>query len=164
LPYFLTYYAERGVSRFFIVDHASRDNTLGLFKDREDVGVFQAAGSYRQAGDGILWIRCLLDFFGQNRWCLVVDADERLIYPGWKLISLSYLCQYFDSEGATRWPQPCSICILRCPSPRLSVRRELDPLCMCRHFVVGNIRSLGLESAYFRGYRTTGGWNAQARI
>jgi len=43
LPYFLTYYRNPGVKKFFIVDNNSTDETAEILKNAPDVIYFQAA-------------------------------------------------------------------------------------------------------------------------
>ena len=101
IPYFLKYYSARGVSRFFVIDNCSTDNTAELLLESPITHVFRASGSYSQAGSGISWIRYLLDSYGRGHWCIVADADEILVYPNWEYIAFPDLCAYLTDEGAS---------------------------------------------------------------
>ena len=100
LPHFLHYYRNLGIDRFFLVDNDSSDQTTGLLAGEPDVVLFQAAGSYRSAGGGLDWLNALLDAYGPGNWCLTVDADELLFYPGIERRRLQDLCRALEREGA----------------------------------------------------------------
>src|SRR5262249_47458166 len=65
------------------------------------VHTFRAAGSYSRARFGIDWLRNLLESHGRDHWCVVVDADEFFVYPGWEYLSIPDLCDYLDSESSS---------------------------------------------------------------
>jgi hypothetical protein len=48
-----------------------------------------------------VWMEYLLEVHGRGHWCLVVDADEMLVYPWWEDLSLRDLCRFLDRQGAT---------------------------------------------------------------
>jgi glycosyltransferase involved in cell wall biosynthesis len=98
IPFFLNHYSEQGVERFFIVDDNSTDGSVDLLLAHERVHVFRAAETYSQSRCGVDWIETLLGCYGEDHWCVVADADEILVYPGWESISLPQLSRYFDSE------------------------------------------------------------------
>ena len=47
----------------------------------------------------MLWIRPLLEQFGLGHWCLIVDADELLIYEGCETVVLSEFCRHLLWRG-----------------------------------------------------------------
>jgi Flp pilus assembly protein TadD len=99
LPYSLSYYRRLGISRFFVIDNDSSDGTLEYLLDHADVHVWHTARSFREARCGTDWIELLLQNYGVNRWCLVVDADELLCYPDYENRRLEALCADLDREG-----------------------------------------------------------------
>jgi glycosyltransferase involved in cell wall biosynthesis len=100
LPYFLRYYRQLGAARFVIVDNASTDGTPALLRAQPDVHLFHADGSFGAAGGGQAWLDALLDAYGEGHWCLTVDADELLVYPGCEQADLPALCRALEREGA----------------------------------------------------------------
>jgi hypothetical protein len=62
--------------------------------------VFLTRNSYSEARLGLEWQHALLDEFGVGRWCLVVDADEWFVYPGYENQSLPELAAYLQGNGA----------------------------------------------------------------
>jgi Glycosyl transferase family 2 len=100
LPHFLHYYRNLGVDRFFLIDNDSSDQTTDLLGSEADVALFHAAGSYQSARGGLDWLNALLDAYGPGSWCLTVDADELLFYPGIERRRLPDLCRALEREGA----------------------------------------------------------------
>lgn len=99
LPYCLDYYRRLGVARFFVVDNDSQDGTLDWLLVQPDVHVWHTTASFGGARCGTDWTESLLRAHGQGRWCLVVDADELLVYPGSETRPLSDLCAELDRAG-----------------------------------------------------------------
>jgi glycosyl transferase family 2 len=99
LPAFLEHYRGLGVDRFFIVDNDSSDGTPEYLADQPDVRLFGTANRYSEARNGIDWLNALLGEFGVGSWCLTVDIDELLVYPGSERVSLHTLTQYLDHNG-----------------------------------------------------------------
>ncbi len=99
LPYCLSYYRRLGIARFFVVENNSTDETLPWLLDQPDVHVWHAAGSFAAARCGTDWIERLLREYGENHWCLVVDADELLCYADCETRQLDALCADLDQRG-----------------------------------------------------------------
>ncbi len=73
---------------------------MELLRTEPDVHLFAAAGSFAAAGGGQAWLDALLDRYGAGHWCLTMDADELLCFPGSETIRLRALCDCLDREGA----------------------------------------------------------------
>lgn len=99
LPAFLRHYRALGVGRFFIVDNGSSDGTADYLASQRDVHLFQTNSRYGEAGMGIDWVNALLDRFGTGLWCVTVDIDELLLYPGSERAPLRTLTTYLDQRG-----------------------------------------------------------------
>lgn len=99
LPHFLDHYRRLGVTHFLLVDNASRDGSVALLKDQPDVSLWQTGESYRAARFGMDWLGWLLLRHGHGHWCLTVDADEILVYPGWEERPLASLTGWLDARG-----------------------------------------------------------------
>ena len=99
LPAFLSHYRSLGVDRFFIVDNDSSDGTTEYLAEQLDVQLFGTANRYSEARSGAAWLDALLGEFGVGRWCVTVDIDELLVYPGSEHASLRTLTRYLDQHG-----------------------------------------------------------------
>lgn len=90
-----------GVKRFVVVDNASDDGTLDWLIAQSDVDVVTVEVPYttnrREA-----WINRVIAHYGADRWYLVVDSDEMLVYPGCEERGIGNLVAEYESAGVTR--------------------------------------------------------------
>jgi hypothetical protein len=99
LPYFLKHYRDLGAAHFLVVDNGSDDGSTALLAAQPDVTLWQTTASYRDARFGLDWLGWLLIRHGHRRWCLTVDADELLVYPGMETRGLTDLTQRLEQLG-----------------------------------------------------------------
>ena len=99
LPYFLSYYRRLGMDSFFVVDNGSTDDTLAYLLTQPDVRVWRSPLSFNQANFGAGWFEVLLRHYGVGHWCLIVDADELLVYDGCEERTLPDVCRALDRQG-----------------------------------------------------------------
>ncbi|MCH2094452.1 MAG: glycosyltransferase family 2 protein [Rhodobacteraceae bacterium] len=92
LPYFLKHHRALGVDHFLIVDNGSTDGTTDWLAHQTDVSLWGTTASYRAARFGVDWTTWLQMRFAHGHWCLVLDADELLVYDG---------CSSRDLHGLT---------------------------------------------------------------
>lgn len=104
LPFFLTYYRKLGISTFLVVDNDSDDTTLAYLQEQADVRVWHSAFSFKQANFGSAWFELLLRRHGMGHWCLIVDIDELLYFPGCEHRKLPDLCRVLDRKGKEAFP------------------------------------------------------------
>ncbi|HBE20935.1 MAG TPA: glycosyl transferase family 2 [Cyanobacteria bacterium UBA11149] len=99
LPYFLSYYREKGVDKFLIVDNESTDDTQSYLLSQPDVYLWHSNLSFNRANFGSAWFEVILRKYGVNHWCLTVDADEILYYPDCETKSIRQLCAELDGQN-----------------------------------------------------------------
>jgi Glycosyl transferase family 2 len=99
LPAFLEHYRGLGVDRFFIVDNDSSDGTRQFLADQPDVHLFLTAARHSESNSGADWMNALLAEFGIGSWCVTVDIDELLVYPGSEHTPLPSLTRHLDRSG-----------------------------------------------------------------
>lgn len=99
LPYWLDYYRRLGVGHFLIVENGSDDGSRPWLADQPDVSLWSAEASYRRARFGTDWINGLMGRHGCGHWCLMVDADEFLVYPFCDTRPLGALTDWLDSSA-----------------------------------------------------------------
>lgn len=100
LPYFFDYYRQLGVARFFIIDNNSSDGSREYLLAQPDCHVFHTANSFSDANYGVDWTKALLDLYGAGQWCLLVDADELLVYPECEQTKLPDFCKKLAAGGS----------------------------------------------------------------
>jgi glycosyltransferase involved in cell wall biosynthesis len=89
-----------GVRRFIVVDNASQDGTTEYLLAQQDCVVFHTEASYSASRFGVDWQNALLSEFGLNRWNILADADELLVYDRYDELPISRLCQWLSAERA----------------------------------------------------------------
>ena len=57
---------------------------------QSDVHLFRTTNRYREARSGLAWLNALLAEFGVGFWCVTVDIDELLVFPGSEQASLAH--------------------------------------------------------------------------
>lgn len=98
---FFEHYRKLGVNQFVILDNGSTDGTLEFLSEQEGTKVYQILEPF-QTQKKESWIEKLLIMNGLNRWCIVVDSDELLDYPGSENHSLKEMIQKSDELGHKR--------------------------------------------------------------
>ena len=99
LPFFLKYYRDMGVSRFFVIDNGSDDGSAELLKSQPDVEYFHTLASYTGSSAGRLWMQELCDRYGVGHWCLTVDPDELFVFPFCDTRPLRALTDWLDASS-----------------------------------------------------------------
>ena len=97
LPYFIEYYASKGVSRFFFIDNGSTDGSVNIVLRYQNTHVFSTKESYKRCMN---WIDILLRRYSLNQWALVVDVDEIFISPLLDKSSIAQTCAHLELLGA----------------------------------------------------------------
>jgi hypothetical protein len=96
LPFMLQHYFERGVDRIFVLDNDSTDDTRSITLSFDNTHLFHTKDIF---GHKAAWVDLLLRRYGDGCWCLVLDADEMLVYPDFEIVSLRELCNFLDRES-----------------------------------------------------------------
>lgn len=81
LPEFLRHHRELGVTAFAAVDNGSTDGSFEFLQRQADVDLWRADELFStDVKHG--WINFLVDNYGRDRWYLLADADEHVVYDG----------------------------------------------------------------------------------
>ncbi len=138
LEFFLSYYRKLGVTHFLIIDNASTDNTAQLIENQHDVSVWRTGHSYRRANYGMDWVNDLLRRYGCGHWCLVVDADEFLVYPHENTRPLQALTDWLDASSLRALGCMLLDMYPETGVPSESYRSGANPFGYLTHFDSGN--------------------------
>ncbi|NOD48619.1 glycosyltransferase family 2 protein [Ruegeria sp. HKCCD5849] len=99
LSWFLRHYRQLGVRHFLVVDNGSDDGSAEYLLDQPDVSVWQTYSSYRGSRFGLDWLTWLQMRHGHAHWCLMVDADELLVYSHCDTRPLQDLTHWLEQKG-----------------------------------------------------------------
>jgi len=95
LPYFIEYYQDLGVDKFFLLDNDSSDDTVKMLGKKSNVNIFKTKDKYQNHW---FWMEHMLEKYGKNHWCLVVDIDELFTYPHANSLLIPQLCQFLEDS------------------------------------------------------------------
>lgn len=82
-----------------MVDNGSTDGSTEYLQAQPDVHLFRTDGRFREARGGTDWLNALLAEFGMGVWCVTVDVDELLWFPGSENSNLRSFTSYLDAKG-----------------------------------------------------------------
>lgn len=134
LPYFLKYYRNQGVSKFFIVDNDSTDETLEYLRQQPDVYVWHTDRSFNEAQGGLWWMELLLQNYGVNHWCLTLDGDEFIYYLDCETKNLHQLCAELDRQNKQALGAVLLDMYSQAPLRDVQYQSGQDPLEVCPYF------------------------------
>lgn len=106
LPSFLAHYRKLGVTRFIFVDDGSEDGSVEYLASMADVDLYTSDLSYMESGRGILFKEEVIRRYGTNRWWVVVDIDEYLIFEDSEDRTLKDLTAALEGRGIERLLAP----------------------------------------------------------
>lgn len=95
LPYFFSYYENLGVSHFIVLDHGSDDDTAAIVDANPKASRVPVTGNFSYKTS---WLTAVLEKYGRDRWVLVLDADEILVWPEMETLPFANLLRYLE-EG-----------------------------------------------------------------
>lgn len=94
LPHFLDHYRSIGVKAFIMVDNLSDDGSREYIMEQPDVILYSADTEYNKSHYGVVWQQAILGNHGLNKWALIADMDELLVFQDMEHQQLTtYLAQ-----------------------------------------------------------------------
>jgi len=95
------HYRKLGVEKFAFMDNGSDDGTFEWLMEQPDVDLFRCYEHYQTAvKEG--WINRIVSHYGFDRWYIVTDSDELIVYQGMESHSLSTLTDKLSQLGVKR--------------------------------------------------------------
>ncbi|EMI19111.1 hypothetical protein RMSM_03961 [Rhodopirellula maiorica SM1] len=105
LPDTLRHYREIGVDRFAVIDNLSNDGTVEYLQQQPDCDIYQMEDEFRNSAGGAGWRSGVIhSFYGCNRWVIITDADEHLVYDSFETKSLRNLIQHLEEHHLSAFP------------------------------------------------------------
>lgn len=95
---FLRHHRELGITRFFIVDNGSTDDTAAILDKQSDVIRIPASKPFKD--HKVLWRQAICDRYLAGKWVLTLDIDELFIFAGKPAANIATLLRELDREGA----------------------------------------------------------------
>jgi glycosyl transferase family 2 len=148
LPFVLDYYFAKGIDRIFVLDNRSSDETPSIVLERDNTHLFSTGDNFANKA---YWVDHLLRIYGIGHWCVIVDADELLIYPYCESLSLADLCRFLDDTSSNAMD-----CVLldmypEVPLTQIGYRSGTDPLQAASWFDGGPFTEVGAGPVYMPG-------------
>ena len=95
------HYRTLGVVKFAVMDNGSNDGTFEWLLDQPDIDLYQCMKPYQTyVKEG--WINRIISYYGFDRWYIVTDSDEIIVYCNMETESLSNLTKRMDNLGLKR--------------------------------------------------------------
>ena len=95
------HYRSLGVEKFAFLDNESNDGTFEWLMEQTDIDLFRCYEQYQTfVKEG--WINRIISYYGFDRWYIVTDSDELLVYQGMEEHSLSDLVKVLILKGYKR--------------------------------------------------------------
>ncbi len=138
LPYLLSYYRDRGVGHFLIVDNNSTDGLREYLIEQPDCSVWTTNAGYKAARFGMDWMNFLLGRYGHGHWCLTIDADEFLVYPFCDTRSLPALTYWLQASAIRSFGAMLVDMYPKGPMDAQTYRAGQDPFEIASWFDPGN--------------------------
>ena len=95
------HYRGLGIARFAVLDNGSEDGTFEWCLKQEDMDLYRCTEPYQTlVKEG--WINRIVSQYGFNRWYILTDSDELLVYSGMETHPVTDLVHYADAHHINR--------------------------------------------------------------
>lgn len=95
------HYRGLGVRRFAFLDNGSTDGTFEWCLEQEDIDLYRCLEPYQTlVKEG--WINRIVSYYGFNRWYILTDSDELLVYKGMETHPIGDLIRYAEEHDLQR--------------------------------------------------------------
>ena len=95
------HYRNLGVEKFAFLDNGSEDGTFEWLLEQPDIDLYRCLERYEtNVKEG--WINRIISHYGFDRWYIVTDSDELMVYQGMEQMPLSELTKKLSRKGLKR--------------------------------------------------------------
>ncbi len=98
----IDHYRRLGVQKFAFLDNNSDDGTFEWLQQQSDIDLFKCCEPYQTlVKEG--WINRIVSYYGFDRWYILTDSDELVVYKGMEKHPLADLVGYAEKNGIRRF-------------------------------------------------------------
>ena len=98
----MDHYRALGVKHFAFLDNGSDDGTFEWLTEQPDIDLFRTYQPYKTAvKEG--WISRIVSYYGFDRWYILTDSDELLVYNGMEEHPLNDVIRWAGMYGVDRF-------------------------------------------------------------
>ena len=101
LKKFIEHHRKIGINKFIILDNDSTDGSLEWLLKQKDIIVLQTKISYTSVRR-VAWINRIIAHYGDNRWYLVADSDELLVYDNCENKKIQEVIKHYEKLKIVR--------------------------------------------------------------
>ena len=101
LQLLVDHYRGLGVQRFAFLDNESTDGTFEWCMEQEDIDLYRCMEPYQTLVKEA-WINRIVSYYGFNRWYILTDSDELMVYKGMETHPITDLVQYAEEHHLWR--------------------------------------------------------------
>lgn len=101
LKKFISYHRKIGIDKFIILDNDSDDGSIDWLKKQNDVYLLHTKDEYSSLRR-VVWINRIIAYIGDNRWYMVLDSDEFLVYNDCENKSIKDVIMYLEKKNIVR--------------------------------------------------------------
>ena len=95
------HYRILGVERFAFMDNGADDGTFEWLDEQPDIDLYRCYEEYRTSvKEG--WINRIVSHYGFNRWVILTDSDELMVYEDMERNPIGDLIHYAEKNGIRR--------------------------------------------------------------
>ena len=95
------HYRILGVERFAFMDNGSDDGTFEWLAEQPDIDLYRCCEKYQTSvKEG--WINRIVSYYGFNRWVIITDSDELIVYENMEKNRIGDLIHYAENNGIRR--------------------------------------------------------------
>lgn len=95
------HYRGLGVRRFAFLDNGSSDGTFEWCMEQGDIDLYRCLEPYQTlVKEG--WINRIVSYYGFNRWYILTDSDELMVYKGMETHPITDLVRYAEEHHLWR--------------------------------------------------------------
>lgn len=95
---FMSYYRKLGVKLFLICDNNSTDGSTEYLEAQQDIVLYKTTDEYNSQKK-CAWCNRMISDYGDDRWYLIVDADELIWYPESNCLNINEYANQLYKKG-----------------------------------------------------------------